>query len=282
MYAAMRTAHSDLADVPYEVPYPTLLPTLPPKHPSQRYAWAMEVVSSRAFSGVVSSDSSALLGSAALFLAAVVAFQTTHSETASALLASAAVAAALFTQLRPPAPSVALLPIVDSCNHLSVAPAALALDPASGTFAVRAVRGLAEQEQLTLSYGPRHNDDLLQYFGFVERGNPFDRCVLLRPVETLRGLPLPPDLVQSLAASNDAEFKDAALVVTRGAPSDWTLGSLARLGAAGDERVRTALALLMAQARTQLLSRAQDNPSELVRIFLAEKADVLEQALRKL
>jgi hypothetical protein len=38
-----------------------------------------------------------------------------------------------------------------------------------------------EGDELTLSYGDKNNDDLLQYFGFVENNNVFDRYVIVDP-----------------------------------------------------------------------------------------------------
>ena len=40
--------------------------------------------------------------------------------------------------------------------------------------------------QITISYGNRNNDDLLQYFGFVEVGCLFDRFVVLDPILILK------------------------------------------------------------------------------------------------
>ena len=41
-----------------------------------------------------------------------------------------------------------------------------------------ASKNIRSGEEVTISYGKRNNDDLLQYFGFVEEKNSYDRYVI--------------------------------------------------------------------------------------------------------
>ena len=73
-------------------------------------------------------------------------------------------------------PSTVLVPVIDSCNHDSQTPSSsLAFSPLSGCFELQANRQIQTNEEITISYGQKNNDDLLQYFGFVELKNVYDR-----------------------------------------------------------------------------------------------------------
>ena len=51
---------------------------------------------------------------------------------------------------------------------------------------MQASRDVNAGEELTITYGEKHNDDLLQYFGFLELDCAFDRYVVEDPIATLR------------------------------------------------------------------------------------------------
>ena len=55
-----------------------------------------------------------------------------------------------------------------------------------GSFVMQASRDVNAGEELTITYGEKHNDDLLQYFGFLELDCAFDRYVVEDPIATLR------------------------------------------------------------------------------------------------
>lgn len=82
-----------------------------------------------------------------------------------------------------------LLPFIDICNHRSVRPSCeLHFSPTKDEFLVIAKERLNPGQELTISYGPRHNDELLQYFGFVERDNPYDRYVIVGLTEKVKAV----------------------------------------------------------------------------------------------
>ena len=151
----------------------------------EEFEWAMVCVTSRAFSGLLGAEESRsrlrLLtqSSIASFLLALITALATHNELFSGSLGTLGVGLILFSQFlssSDSSSSTVLLPMIDSCNHSGKAPrASLSLEPVSNNFVVRALQDLQPGEEITLSYGNKHNDDLLQYFGFVEEDNPFDR-----------------------------------------------------------------------------------------------------------
>ena len=51
---------------------------------------------------------------------------------------------------------------------------------------MQASRDVNVGEELTITYGEKHNDDLLQYFGFLELDCAFDRYVVEDPIATLQ------------------------------------------------------------------------------------------------
>lgn len=116
-----------------------------------------------------------------------------------------------------------LLPAVDSCNHRGrAATCELCLVPVDGCFSLTAATDISAADevsggnnndgwlisdcsasmcplmtsllfllcplQITLSYGQRTNDDLLQFFGFVEIDNVHDRYVVVDAPEKIRFL----------------------------------------------------------------------------------------------
>ncbi|CAM9645621.1 unnamed protein product [Scytosiphon promiscuus] len=83
-------------------------------------------------------------------------------------------------ELTPPAPEatrMALLPLIDSINHYSRIPTHMYWE-ADGALSLSVGASFDPGDQAFVSYGPVSNDDLLQYYGFVERENPSDTYVL--------------------------------------------------------------------------------------------------------
>ena len=175
--------------------------------------------------------------------------------------------------------------------------------------------------QVTISYGNRDNDDLLQYFGFVEENCAFDRFVVEDPVATLRAarssnlVVLDPTLSQRLdslstSAGNGKGKEAAAVVVNKGALNSWQFGALSSLcgkdnGSARNSSVedtltdpvaRSALtALLLAEklrlqeAKRNYLTRKEgagsasdDDRLCLVNLFLTEKISVIDSVLSRI
>lgn len=161
----------------------------------EQFIWSLEIVRSRAFSGVGagSSDSSvksyALLGSSISLVAVAVYLSSTYTNEYIPIgLGTVAIVLGLFNFLRKENRWVALLPVIDSCNHKSVTyNAVMALEEATaGAYVLRSSSDISANDQVTISYGKRDNDDLFQYFGFVESKNPYDTFKVLNPLQTLK------------------------------------------------------------------------------------------------
>ncbi|CAB1112411.1 unnamed protein product [Ectocarpus sp. CCAP 1310/34] len=83
-------------------------------------------------------------------------------------------------EVTPPAPdemTMALLPLIDSINHYSRMPTHMYWE-ADGALSLSVGAAFDPGDHAFASYGPVSNDDLLQYYGFVERDNPSDTYVL--------------------------------------------------------------------------------------------------------
>lgn len=282
----------------------------------ERFLWAMEIVASRAFRGIVGLNGRAATRNAAasiaLLFVSLASYKVLHNEDAAFALGAVAVALTVAPQFFPSstAASTVLLPIVDSCNHDGQSPtAALSLEPAKNCFVVRANTLIPRDEQVTISYGDRHNDDLIQYFGFVERNNPFDRYVIMSPLAALEALCAEENSENATqlrtriaAVKSYFGFKDSPLVVNRGPIQGWKLGGLQELQEQASQRVsafdpaeedgqvdallKQALMELM-QAESNRLKTWQDGHSPqrgnlLNSVFIEEKLAVLTSALSQL
>ena len=121
-----------------------------------------------------------VLAAASVSMAVVVAnyWQSEQRESLSTALSTVGALGllpAIFTDSQTTS-SCVLLPVIDSCNHKGTAPAAeVAFEVTEDAFVVRSKKsipaGKAGQEnkekEVTLSYGDRDNDDLLQYVNDV-------------------------------------------------------------------------------------------------------------------
>lgn len=67
-----------------------------------------------------------------------------------------------------------LLPIADLMNHSGKSTTLLRYDASVDAFVIRAREPLRKGDELFISYN-RPNDELLQFYGFVEKDNPYDR-----------------------------------------------------------------------------------------------------------
>ena len=74
--------------------------------------------------------------------------------------------------------AVALLPLIDMCNHDFGPNAAVSGSSDSSALNLRALRDIAPGEDVTLSYGNLPNDFLLLDYGFVVENNAHDNVKL--------------------------------------------------------------------------------------------------------
>lgn len=156
----------------------------------ERFVWSVEVVGSRAFKGIgISSSSFPLYGAASAVLvgaAAVLSSMNGIGEIIPIVLALAGMIAPLPAVLQSTQTSCVLLQAIDSSNHQGTgAVCDIALDPTRNAFVMQANQDIDIGQEITISYGEKHNDDLLIYFGFVEERCAFDRYVLRDPVVAL-------------------------------------------------------------------------------------------------
>ena len=141
--------------------------------------------------------------------------------------------------------------------------------------------------QVLITYGNRSNDDLLQYFGFVEPQNPFDVYTISSPVAKLQDIlqhtgvqqddmrlwlddAVPGAELESLSEAlrrlskttpSDSASEDK-LVVNRKEPQTWALSSLTTLFAAENNSLilKSALAVLL-KTEFNIVSRGMKNYS---------------------
>ncbi|TMW55890.1 hypothetical protein Poli38472_008538 [Pythium oligandrum] len=70
--------------------------------------------------------------------------------------------------------ALALIPGWDMCNHEQSERITTFSDPKLRVISCNAIRAFSKDEQVTMYYGPRSNDQLLVYSGFVMKNNPHD------------------------------------------------------------------------------------------------------------
>ena len=154
--------------------------------------WALACVESRVFSGTLSEGTADVLPRAAAAVAAALVAAGAAGTDAPTRLAGAAVVIALAVRelgvFSPEeeggrAPGLGggartlygLMPMVDAINSKSRSATNFAYDARSDTFVVRADENFTKAgEEVSISYGPLSNDELLVRYGFVEEGNPCD------------------------------------------------------------------------------------------------------------
>ena len=161
--------------------------------------------------------------------------------------------------------------------------------------------------QITISYGDRNNDDLLQYFGFVEVNCAFDRYVVLDPLSALKAeLTLQisesgssstlVDLLKSVemvlvgnvdnatSTGSDTDAKRSSMIVNRNAAASWDLGALKLIKSADQLKC---IGIILASEKRRLNLGLSDIPNQeampefnpcIVRTFLNEKINVLNVA----
>ena len=72
-----------------------------------------------------------------------------------------------------------ICPLIDMANHVGVgATGNVAFEYFSDGFSLSALNEVSQGSELFIQYGPRNNDQLLQYYGFVEENNAHDVYIL--------------------------------------------------------------------------------------------------------
>jgi hypothetical protein len=72
-----------------------------------------------------------------------------------------------------------ICPMIDMANHQSVKFAGqVSFEYFANAYSLATDQAIPSGDEVYISYGPRSNDQLLQYYGFVERNNPNDVYVM--------------------------------------------------------------------------------------------------------
>ena len=116
---------------------------------------------------------------------------------------------------------------------------------------VKAEETVPAGEELTLSYGNRDNDDLLQYFGFVESANPYDKYEFQGEMDVIR--------------------------VTKGSREGWKTPNIDDL--ALKELLNAELERL--HCFMEVSPNGRDTVSKLINAFVKAKVEVLQAAMTK-
>lgn len=169
----------------------------------ERFVWALQCVRSRSFAGELETapfqERVRLFGFvAALGVAGVVAGALTPGQAANGA-ATAIFALAMYDVLTPRILCLvggvrlkrySLVPGVDFINHSSKVngKAEVRFEYFSDCFKVAAGEDYGAGEEVAISYGAQSNDALLQFYGFVERGNPADDYVFEPEIAEMLGV----------------------------------------------------------------------------------------------
>ena len=145
----------------------------------EKVFWALENVRSRSFSGPYAGSPlkerltmAALLAGGGLGYALV-------TKIPLESIANAAVAAAAFNLvydiiLSSKLKWYAMCPIIDSLNHSGKVDSSIEYEYFKDKFVVSTSSPYEPGEEVFITYGAKTNDQLLQYYGFVEKNNPHD------------------------------------------------------------------------------------------------------------
>jgi hypothetical protein len=221
-------------------------------------SWALACVSSRSFAGPYTSTPirTKIKAAAALQVAAAAVFLFAHTTAGAAALdvAGLAALAALTAKDLQQAQEVqlhAMCPVIDLFNHSSGSGSGCEFDIFDDAFKVVAAQGTAPGQELLISYGSMSNDSLLQLYGFVEAGNPYDSYTmvgLLARVQQVLGVGLgdvPSAAKQALQAQ--------VVITAAGCADDRVMGALQQvLQQVGSAGGMTAQQLLAAACRAEL------------------------------
>jgi hypothetical protein len=99
-----------------------------------------------------------------------------------------------------------ICPILDMCNHKSLSPSGdVSFEFFGDAYSITVSGQVSQGEEVYISYGTRSNDQLLQFYGFVERDNSHDVYVMpslrewdIGALETACGRPFSPGRLQKL------------------------------------------------------------------------------------
>ena len=137
----------------------------------ETFSWAMEAVHSRAFKGIGGSSTSFLPKILAPIIAGIIGFEYSQSvvEANLIVLTALGILSLLPTFLGglSSTQTVALLPVIDSANHLESADSEILYDPIQKVYQLKVGNYCIQHGQLFISYGKKKDTELLLNYGFL-------------------------------------------------------------------------------------------------------------------
>jgi hypothetical protein len=151
------------------------------------FLWGSEIARSRAFSGTTTSSSGFnpwIYAFTSLLVAGYVGLELGTLEQA-ANGAGVVLCASIFKDFVLPklfkSKTYIICPMIDMANHKSSSSAVagqVSFEYFNNAYSLSIQQAVAPGDQVYISYGQRSNDQLLQYYGFVELDNPHDVYVM--------------------------------------------------------------------------------------------------------
>jgi hypothetical protein len=149
------------------------------------FVWGCETARSRAFSGAYSGSAfnpipyATVAVLVAVYLGLGIGSVEQAANGAALVVCFSILKDFVFPKLRKTQKYI-ICPLIDMANHVGVgATGNVAFEYFSDGFSLSAVEpGLTLGSEMYISYGPRNNDQLLQYYGFVEENNVHDVYIL--------------------------------------------------------------------------------------------------------
>lgn len=178
-----------------------------------------------------------------------------------------------------------LAPAADFMNHSSLVSCDISYDYFTDGYSVRLDRDYKKNEQVFISYGKKSNDELLQYFGFVEKDNPQDTVYVKDGMQKLYQIVKKKTKAEP-GELGDIEFKDVE--VYRDGFSDVVLDTLNRWirQTGADKNLITAVLIEFCEAEAVLwepvTSADKDSRAALIEDFRREKHSVLTKCIKAL
>lgn len=167
----------------------------------------------------------------------------------------------------------ALVPLADCFNHSTTSPN-IELSEEESAFQVFALRPIAAQEELLLSYGPFSNAELLFNAGFACLPNP-DDCVMVSREELLAAAQRRWSCREGAAPTTE-ELRQRLLHLSRGLPPPKLRLAAPLLGAAVPPGVVTLLSGLMLEPEAWQ-EHGEDGPGNLHDCWASERSLAAEE-----
>ena len=147
------------------------------------FVWGCEMARSRAFSGAYTGSAfNPLIYAFTLFLVTIYVGLNLGTLEQAANGAGVVVSVSILKDFVVPklfkTKRYVICPMIDMTNHRSKPSAEVSFEYFANAYSLATTEDIPAGEQVFISYGARSNDQLLQYYGFVEPDNPCDVYVM--------------------------------------------------------------------------------------------------------